>query len=48
MSHVSHWNDHEAIEKKEKTSVIFLDFAKAFDNVNHIILLKKLEYYIMV
>ena len=35
----------EAIEKKEKACAIFLNFAKAFDTVNHKILLKKLEYY---
>ena len=35
----------EAIEKKEKACAIFLDFAKAFDTVNHKILLKKLEYH---
>ena len=35
----------KALEKKEKACCIFLDFAKAFDTVNHEILLTKLEYY---
>ena len=35
----------KAIEKHEKTCAIFLDFAKAFDTVNHDILVRKLEQY---
>ena len=35
----------EAFENKEIACCVFLDFAKAFDTVNHKILLKKLDYY---
>ena len=34
-----------AIEKKQYSCGIFLDFSKAFDTVNHEILSRKLEYY---
>ena len=41
-------NITEAFEEKKKNICIFLDFGKAFDTVNHQILLKKLHYYGML
>ena len=35
----------DAIENKKFPCCVFLDFAKAFDTVNHEVLLKKLEHY---
>ena len=35
----------QSIEKQEKSSCIFLDFAKGFDAVDHYILIRKLEHH---
>ena len=35
----------DSIEQKKFSYSVFLDFAKAFDTVNHNILQQKLEYY---
>ena len=35
----------QSIEKQEKSSCIFFDFAKAFNTVDHYILIRKQEHY---
>ena len=40
----AHYNDiYEAISEGKGTNTVFLDFAKAFDKVDHEILLKKVK-----
>ena len=33
----------EAVDKKELTAIVYLDMSKAFDSINHSILLQKLK-----
>ena len=40
-----HINIIKAVESREKSCSIFLDFAKAFNTINHDILLEKLKNY---
>ena len=35
----------EALEKNKQTDVLYLDFAKAFDTVDHATLIEKLKWY---
>ena len=45
MQYLAYLQTKQSNEKKEKTSCIFLDFAKALHTVNHAILPSKLEHY---
>ena len=41
---LAHYNDiYEAISEGKRTDTVFLDFAKAFDKVDHEILLEKVK-----
>ena len=35
----------EALDKNKKTDILYLDFAKAFDTVDYVILIEKLKWY---
>jgi hypothetical protein len=35
----------QLLDKNTQTDILFLDFAKAFDSVDHVILLRKLKDY---
>lgn len=35
----------EALDKNKQTDILYLDFAKAFDTVDHVILFEKLKWY---
>ena len=35
----------EALDKNKQTDVLYLDFAKAFDTVDHATLIEKLKWY---
>ena len=41
---LKHYNDiHEAIKEKRRMDTVYLDFAKAFDKVDHVILMQKVK-----